>query len=403
MAIHFNTIPIKAHGYPKPRLPIQPILSFSILKLLPLHNPSPPTVFAKPKMFFVNARTSIAYAFQFSGVNSESSVLIPAYHCGSMVEPAIWLNADILLYHMNSDLSPNQQHMEKLIRDADKPVSAMLLPHYFGFPQDIDVWRRFCDKHNLKLIEDCAHAFFGKTSQGQILGNSGDFAVASVRKFFSSPDGGILIGKNLDAVLPTNKPSVKREVQATLQMLLQAAEFGQLGLLGKFLIWLSKCRSDLKKSLPNQSINTTLASNTPNTPQLNWFDPNLITKSGLRISKILMKYCRLSDIVETRRNNYFRFIKGISNIEKLLPLFPALPDDVAPYMVPLLLKSGENDFEQLKRAGIPIWRWEELADSDCELSQQYRLQLLHFPCHQELDPVDIDWICSKLNETLLKN
>jgi perosamine synthetase len=400
MAIQFNTIPIKAQGYPKPRLPIQPIFSLSNLKLTPTPGNTPPTVFTEPKMFFSNARTCIAHALQLSGVNAEKSVLIPAYHCGSMVEPAIWLNADVLLYHMKSNLSPNQQHIEKLIRFADKPVTAMLLPHYFGFPQEIELWRQFCNEHNIKLIEDCAHAFFGKTSRGQILGNSGDYAVASVRKFFSTPDGGVLVGKNIDAVPSTNKPNVKREVQATLQMLLQAAEFGQLSQLGKLLLWLDKYRSDLNKSLRDQSMNTIVASNTE---QWNWFDPNLLQKNGLRVSKTMMKYCRLSDIVEIRRKNYLRFIKGISKIEKLLPLFPVLPDHVAPYMVPLLLKSGESDFEQLKRAGIPIWRWEELADSNCEISQQYRLQLLHFPCHQELNAVDIDWICNKLYETLLKH
>ncbi len=224
--------------------------------------------------------------------------------------------------------------------------------------------------------------------------------MASLRKFFSSPDGGVLIGKNIPTVLTAVKPNIKHELHATLQMLLQAAEFGRLGLLGKLLQWLDRYRSKLKHSLPEQPITSKFPAKSM---RWNWFDPNLMEEKGLRVSKILMKYCRLSDIVEIRRKNYTRLIAGISGIENLQPLFPVLPDHVAPYMVPLLLNSGESDFERLMREGIPIWRWEELAVSDCKVSQSYRLQLLQIPCHQDLDAAEIDWICSKLIDTLAQH
>jgi len=48
-----------------------------------------------------------------------------------MVEPAMWLDADVLLYQLDSDLSPNQKHLEKLLSNPTKIVRALLLPHYF--------------------------------------------------------------------------------------------------------------------------------------------------------------------------------------------------------------------------------------------------------------------------------
>ncbi|TAK65182.1 DegT/DnrJ/EryC1/StrS family aminotransferase [Methylobacter sp.] len=398
MTIRFNPVNPAAQSYPKLHLPVQPVFSFSALKIIP-NNGLQPSAFIRQGIFLSNARTCLAHAFALSEINAESAVLIPAYHCGSMVEPALWLDAEVLLYHLEPNLSPNQHHLEKLINNATKPIRAMLLPHYFGFPQNIDHWRAFCDTNNIKLIEDCAHSFFGTTTQGKILGTSGNYAVASVRKFFSSPDGGILIGENLSPTsLPTIKPNFKSQLHAILQTLLLSAEFGRLGLPGQLILQLDKWRSKLKhhflsaQTIPSKEESTTM--------QWNWFDPALMHIKGLATSHILMKYSRTQDIIKIRRKNYAQLIEGIAETQHLKPLFPELPNHVVPYMLPVLLESGEADFDRLKRAGIPLWRWEELAVSDCPVSQRYRLQLLQIPCHQNLTSSEIDWIISQLGKIL---
>lgn len=398
MTISFNTINPDSQFYPKPKLPVQPVFNFFTLTLKPGNN-AQPSAFIKQGVFLSNARTCLAHAFTLSGLNADSAVLIPAYHCGSMVEPALWLNAEVLLYHLEPNLSPNQHHLEKLLSNATKPIRAMLLPHYFGFPQDVDHWRAFCNTHNIKLIEDCAHTFFGTTRQGKILGTSGHYSVASVKKFFSSPDGGILIGENLPPTsLPTIKPNFKRQLHAILQTLLLSAEFGRLGILGQLILLLDKGRSQLKHHSPSEQ--TISSKKEPKTMQWNWFDPALMHVKGLAVSQILMKYNHLQYSIEIRRRNYTRLIEGIAQIQHLKPLFPELPDHVVPYMLPVLLESGEADFARLKRAGIPLWRWEDLAVSDCSVSQPYRLQLLQIPCHQDLTPSEIDWIIGQLSEIL---
>ena len=400
MTIYFNTINSDAQFYPKPNLPVQPIFNFLTLTSR-LSNDPQPSAFIKQGVFFSNARICLAHAFVLSGVNVDSAVLIPAYHCGSMVEPALFLNAEVLLYQLEPNLSPKQYHLEELINNSTKPIRAMLLPHYFGFPQNISHWRTFCDVNNIKLIEDCAHAFFGTTGDGKTLGTFGNYAVASVRKFFSSPDGGILIGENLPPTsLPTIKPNFKRQLYAILQLFLLSAEFGRLGTLGQFILQLDKWRSRRRNhSLSEQTIPSKEGSKTM---QWNCFDPALMQVKGLGASYILMSYSRFQDIIGLRRRNYVRLIEGITGIQHLKPLFPELPDHVVPYMLPVVLESGEADFDRLKRAGIPLWRWEELAISDCQVSQRYRLQLLQIPCHQDIASSDIDWIISQLSEILGK-
>jgi hypothetical protein len=45
---------------------------------------------------------------------------------------------------------------------------------------------------------------------------------------------------------------------------------------------------------------------------------------------------------------------------------------------------------------MPIWRWDEMAVSNCPIASSYRLRLLHLPCHQELTATEMDWMTSVL-------
>jgi hypothetical protein len=44
-----------------------------------------------------------------------------------------------------------------------------------------------------------------------------------------------------------------------------------------------------------------------------------------------------------------------------------------------------------------------LADSDCQVSLQYRLRLLQLPCHQALRRWELDWMISTIVEVLSIN
>jgi len=174
-----------------------------------------------------------------------------------------------------------------------------------------------------------------------------------VRKFFSSPDGGVLIGANIpSSVAETTKPKIKLQLHAILQTVLQSAEFGGLGKIGKLLLLLDKCRARFKSSSQSQLIPSPPTATT--IIQWSWFDPSLLHIGGFAVSRFIMKHSHLQSIIDIRRSNYQRLLIGIAGIKNMQPLFSELPDHVVPYMFPVIIESGEADFDCLKRAGVPI-------------------------------------------------
>ena len=69
-------------------------------------------------------------------------------------------------------------------------------------------------------------------------------------------------------------------------------------------------------------------------------------------------------------------------------------------MFPLLIDSPHRHFHLLKLLGLPVWRWDEMAVSECAVAAKYRLNLLHLPCHQELSAEQMDWMVQVVQQVL---
>ena len=75
----------------------------------------------------------------------------------------------------DDDWSMDPADIEKRITPKTK---AVLIVHYAGFACDMDAICQICRKHNLYLIEDCAHTP-GADYKGQALGTFGDISCFS--------------------------------------------------------------------------------------------------------------------------------------------------------------------------------------------------------------------------------
>lgn len=99
--------------------------------------------------------------------------------------------ADITSYE---DWSMDPKDIEARITPKTK---ALILVHYAGFACDMDAIVDICKRHNIYLIEDCAHTP-GADYKGRPLGTFGDVAAFSffTNKNLSVGEGGMIITKS---------------------------------------------------------------------------------------------------------------------------------------------------------------------------------------------------------------
>ena len=97
----------------------------------------------------------------------------------------------------------------------------------------------------------------------------------------------------------------------------------------------------------------------------------------------------------------------VSDLPGIRPLYPVdatpargLGERSVPYVFPAVLADAERAFPAIRRAGIALYRWEELAASECRVSASYRTRLVQLPCHQEIDANTMNQMSERLAEAL---
>ena len=357
--------------YPPPRLPMLPQISCKGYGKGKLGSP-----LLQGKAIFVNAgRTALQLIAQH--LPTKGAFLLPGYHCPTMVTPALSAGRQVRFYRIDERLNADVADIEQQLRQGG--IAAVLLPHYFGFPQaQITSIAELAHASGAWLIEDCSHALFGNLDD-KPLGSFGDYAIASTRKFFAGRDGGILLinqGPTFSVDLPHY--SLREEIQALYDLPQQAAAA-------------RRRRSEVVSDTPAPASAPARPSPTYNSMPL---------RQGLRSSRWIWRNQNSDQIASRRRHLFQRWLHHTNTQAGVAPLFETLPEHVVPYMFPLLLEDPARYFAPLKRAGVPIWRWDELMPSDCVISRKYGLALLQLPCHQSLTEADIDWMAEALRRTL---
>ncbi|MFL1012245.1 DegT/DnrJ/EryC1/StrS family aminotransferase [Flavisericum labens] len=133
----------------------------------------------------------------------DSVVLLPSYigvtdrEGSGIYDPVIESGLKHEFYPLNSDLSISLSEIENKIKH--KKYSLMLLVHYFGFKiQNIADIINLCRKHNIMIVEDCAHLYNYNMFHLSDAGTFGDYAFYSLHKNFPLKDGGLLVQNNGD-------------------------------------------------------------------------------------------------------------------------------------------------------------------------------------------------------------
>jgi dTDP-4-amino-4,6-dideoxygalactose transaminase len=351
----------------------------------------------RPQRSYTRGRYALFDAYRLCGVGPEGALLAPAYHCRTMIDPAISLSAPVLLYPLDERLAPDVDALRRLLqRSAGRPVRALLLTHYFGMPQQVEPIKALCDEHGVALIEDCSHALFNRRG-AERLGLHGRYVTASPYKMFPCEEGGLLIG-GCGAELPP--PPRTAGVRAELRSLAHALEHARAH------------RRTLREGLAVDRLDADLAriasgaivrgreSQRELAETSAAYDRREEGLAASHTSRALMRLCDTDRLAEQRRAHYRRWLDAVRGLPRCRALFDTLPDDAVPYMFPLLIEQPQSQFFWLKLLGVPIWRWDDMADSDCAVSRRCRQHVLHLPCHQALTDAELDWMTAAVAKVM---
>jgi dTDP-4-amino-4,6-dideoxygalactose transaminase len=146
----------------------------------------------------VNTGTvAIQASLKAIGIKPGDEVIAPAYTWEGTVGPVLLLNAVPVFV----DIDPETYCLDaKLIEQAITPKTKAILPVHLGMRfADMDEILRIASKHNLKVVEDCAHAHGGMW-KGKGAGSMGDLGAFSFQssKLITSGEGGAVISNNLE-------------------------------------------------------------------------------------------------------------------------------------------------------------------------------------------------------------
>lgn len=344
---------------------------------------------------FVRGRYALSEAYRLAGLGPGSGLLAPSYHCVTMLDPALDLGADVILYHLDAALSPDLEHLEGLLRDSEKPIKALLATHFFGFAQDFSALSTWCNEHGILLIEDCSHVLFSETHQSRGTGIFGRFVTSSPYKFFPGDDGGLLYAPASSdlADVRTRPQSLARELRGIKHLLdkrqpRQRTPFDQGELAARLA---SLIQSPLVEAEEHR---------TPFLMPSRQFLKQMASVESLRSSRWLARTSPIDAIIHARRQNYQRWLDIVFELPGCRAVYANLAQSTTPYMFPLYIDRPTPHFYWLKHLMFPVWRWDEMAASDCKVAQDYRLHLLHLPCHHLLSDEQFDWMAAVLRTVM---
>lgn len=326
---------------------------------------------------------AILLALRHARIGSGAEVLVPAFHCPSMVAPVRAAGADAVLYAINEDLSPDAASLERLITSRTR---ALLVAHLLGRIVDLSGIKAMCEQRGIVLIEDCAHTFFGATAAGPV-GSIGHYAVASPRKFFPIAEGGLLTSASRDlGELSVPAASWSRTMQSALRMVDTAVAYGRLRGFAPMLGVAKALRSALRgKSVAPAPV---VAQGEDADP----YNVELDVRQSVGVAGGAGRYLFNIGLIEARRQNFARLVDGIRGAAAARVFDMPPVQTFVPYVVPLLLADPQRHFAQLKQLGVPMWRWEYSPRGVCAVTDRYSQSLVQLPCHQSLRPQELERI-----------
>lgn len=381
-------------------LPKAPVLDWPWLLPGP-SNPLPCVADLPHRAHLTSGRAALRAALRQLGLPPGSTVLTPTYHCPTMVAPVIAEGLVPSYFPIGADGLPLLQAIEPA---AAARAKAMFVAHYFGLPASLAAVRAWCDERGIVLVEDCAHSYFGWAG-GRPVGAWGDYATASLSKFFPLREGGLLASAHHRLrPLYLQAPSLRTQFKGLLDVLEHSHQHRRLQGWHQLSapVFALKHRLQRKPALWADPGDTAPADSAA---MMQSCDMARSGEAGTLAARTLHTLVWPGRVVAARQRNYALLAQGLAGAPGTRLPQAVVPDGAAPYVLPLWVEGADRAdriYQHMRLAGLPVFRWDRLwpgtpaePHDHGPLWSRHMLQLL---CHQDLRPADIGAVCQAVHD-----
>ncbi|HVC49515.1 MAG TPA: DegT/DnrJ/EryC1/StrS aminotransferase family protein [Burkholderiales bacterium] len=140
---------------------------------------------------FTSATAALEIALEAAGISDEHEVITPAI--SFTATPNVILRRNATPVFIDVDLKTRNMDMEAAAHAVTPKTRALMPVHFAGLPVEMNTLYDLANKHNLRVIEDAAHAI-GSRYKGKLIGSFGDLVSFSFHpnKNITTIEGGAL-------------------------------------------------------------------------------------------------------------------------------------------------------------------------------------------------------------------
>jgi hypothetical protein len=387
------------HALRPPGFPRQPVLGWRELGRGRAALPS--LLDLKHSVRTRSGRSALLLALENLGVGPGERVLVPTYHCPTMIAPVERLGAIPVFY----PLTPGGEPDLDFLRGTHGAARALLAAHLFGLPIDMRPIADFCRSRGMALIEDCAHCFFGRRDSTAV-GTTGEFAIGSLPKFFPVVEGGVLVSARR-AIRAQNLTgsALHRELRAAWDIVDVSARANRLGPIGGLVRTSRRLRSTSNRPAAIEPRPAAAEPSPQQTREEGLLDPLLMPAPLTSVESWIVDRADNACAVTARQLNFRTLADALGDVRGARPLFATCGPASAPYVMPLRLESPEGPYARMRELGLPVFRWDRLWPDTPVLpgdaGASWARSVIQIACHQSLTPEQAAAVAASVRECVL--
>lgn len=350
-----------------------------------------------------NARAALYQVFRTIRKQRGGIVLVPAFHCPTVIDPVLEAGLDVAFYGVRSDLTIDEAD---LWARAQGDVAAVIAIHYLGFPTDLSAPLALRRERGCLVVEDYAHSFL-RAAPVTLAADGGDAAVYSFYKLVPTYAGGAFqIRSSAVSWSGALRPvSVGHTTVIAKRLLEEVIGNSGSGVLRAVFDCVEGVRVRWKRRRETHSVSGTTGTEGPAEHDPYRFDMKFAARAMPWLSRAILGGSDLAAIVGARRRNYAAWSTGLIETPRLQKLWPILPTEVCPWAYPVVLDNRGTHDHVLRQRGVPLFTFgerlhplfRERAAGIFPQAEMLSRNLVLFAVHQNLDIERIEQACTAVN------